>query len=349
MFKRKRGQGNYAYTVARVKAKKALLLKEDDYDKMLMMTVPEISRYISEAGYNKEMTDLAGRLSGLDLLEHATYLNMAKVFSSILRTSTGELYTMVYAYLDKWDVWNLKVILRGKSYGLDAESIREDIVPAGKLTAESLDKLIAFDTDDDVIQNFGKITHLDFPQEVLTAYKTSGNLGVIEDFVDKMHYERLIRSISLSTRPSHIFYDYVREEVDLKNFETILKLKAEGIHGDPVMKYIIDGGRKIDERMLASLANAEDINSMISELSQLDFGEEIKAAMEAGDISGAVFGLKKYERQKAKKFSRLYPLSVIPVIDYMLNKEREVRNIRAIARGTESGLDKETIKGLLVI
>ena len=349
MFRRNRSKGNYAYTVARVKAKKSLLLKEEDYDKMLMMTVPEISRYISEAGYNKEMTDLAGRMSGINLLEHATHLNMAKVFSSILLSSTGELYEMVSAYLDKWDVWNLKVILRGKSYGLDAEDIREDLVPAGRLSAESLDKLIALDTDDDILASFGKTTHVSFPPEVLATYKAGGNLGVIEDFLEKVHYERLIGSIDRSSRPSHLFYDYIREEVDMKNFETILKLKAEGVYGEQVMKYIIGGGRKIDDRMLATMANAEDIGSMMSEVAQLEFGEAVKEALESNNLREAVLSIRKYGRQKARKFSRLYPLSVIPVIDYMINKEYEVRNIRAVARGTESGLDRETIKGLLVI
>ena len=349
MFGRSRSKGNYAYTVARVKAKKSLLMSEEDYDKLLMMSVPEISRYISETGYSKEMTDLAGRMSGLDLLEHATYLNMAKVFSSILSTSTGELYDMVSAYLDKWDIWNLKVILRGKSYGMDVEGIKEDLVPAGRLNAESLDKLIAIDTVDDIVANFGKMTLISFPPEVLSAYKTNGNLGEIEDYLDKVHYERVIRSIDPSSRPSHIFLDYVREEVDLKNFETVLKLKAEGIYGEPVMKYIIPGGRRIDDRMLALLANAEDIDSMMSEASQLEFGEEIKEALESKDLRSIVAGLKQYKAKKTKKFSRLYPLSVIPVIDYMINKENEVGNIRAIARGTESGLDRETIKGLLVI
>jgi V/A-type H+-transporting ATPase subunit C len=202
---------------------------------------------------------------------------------------------------------------------------------------------------DDILSGFGKITHVNFPPEVLSAYKASGNLGVIEDFLEKVHYERLIHSIERSTRPSHLFYNYIREEVDMKNFETILKLKAEGIYGEPVMKYIIDGGRKIDDRQLAIMANAEDIASMLPEVAQLEFGEEIKAALESGNVLEAVLGLRKYEKQKARKFSRLYPLSVIPVIDYMINKEHEVKNIRAIARGTESGLDRDTIKGLLVI
>ena len=136
MFKSSGRKGNYAYTVARVKAKKSLLLGDEDYNKMLQMSVPEISRYISESGYQKEMQELASNLEGLDLVEHATYANMAKVFSSILGASQGELHTMVAAYLEKWDIWNLKVILRGKSYGLDVESVREDLVPAGSLKQE---------------------------------------------------------------------------------------------------------------------------------------------------------------------------------------------------------------------
>ncbi|MDR1405064.1 MAG: ATP synthase A1 subunit C [Candidatus Methanoplasma sp.] len=349
MFGRNGKKGNYAYTVARVKAKKSLLMNEEDYSKMLMMTVPEISRYISETGYGKEMTDLAGRMSGIGLLEHATYFNMAKVFGSILTSSTGELYDMVSAYLDKWDVWNLKVILRGKSYGLDAEGIREDLVPAGSLGAESLDKLISLDTDDDIIAEFGRMTHVNFPADVLAAYKASGNLGEIEDFLDKNHYERLTESIDPSSRPSRLFLDYIGEEIDMKNFETILKLKAEGIYGEQVMKYVIPGGRRIDGRQLTLLANAESTESVLSDASQFEFYEGIRDALESGNLRDAVSGLRKYEIQKAKKFSHLYPLSVIPVIDYMIHKENEVRNIRMIARGTESGLDRETIKELLVI
>ena len=59
MFNRSGRTGNYAYTVSRVKAKKAQLLKEEDYNKMLQLSVPEISRYISETGYQKEVVDLA--------------------------------------------------------------------------------------------------------------------------------------------------------------------------------------------------------------------------------------------------------------------------------------------------
>ena len=63
MFNRSGRAGNYAYAVSRVKAKKALLLKDEDYNKMLLMSVPEISRYISESGYQKEMRAWSRRTS----------------------------------------------------------------------------------------------------------------------------------------------------------------------------------------------------------------------------------------------------------------------------------------------
>lgn len=350
MFRRSGRNGNYAYTVARVKAKKSLLLGEEDYNKMLQMSVPEISRYISESGYQKEMADLAGRFEGVDLVETATYTSMAKVFSSILAASQGELETMVAAYLEKWDIWNLKVILRGKSYGLDADAIREDLVPAGSLGAESLEKLVALDSIEDIISSYAKMVSMN-GQEVLDMYKVSQNLGSVEDYVDKYHYQRLLASIDPSSRPTRMFQDFVRKEIDVKNLETILKLKAEGIYGEEVLYYVIPGGKQIDRKFATQLANAETIAAAASDLSQLEFYDVIKDLVEADNVnlSNVVTEMKKYEIAQAKKFSHLYPLSVVPILDYMIHKEVEASNIRTIARGVESGLSKETIKGLLVI
>ena len=351
MFMSSGRKGNYAYTVARVKAKKSLLLGDEDYNKMLQMSVPEISRYISESGYQKEMNELASSLDGLDLLEHATNANMAKVFSSILEASQGELKTMVAAYLEKWDIWNLKVILRGKSYGLDAESIKEDLVPAGSLGVEELDKLLSLDTDEDVLALFSKLEKVTIPQDVMNSYRETKNLGEIEDFLDKFHYTRLLASIKPDSRPTKMFEEYVRKEIDVRNLETILKLKAEGIHGETVMKYIIPGGKQVDKRYAAQLANAETIAAAASDLQQFEFYDIIKDLVESDSVNlrQVVTEMKRYEIAQAKKFSHLYPLSVIPVLDYMIHKEIEVGNIRTIARATESGLDKEVIKGLLVI
>ena len=351
MFGRKGKKGNYAYAVARVKAKKAGLMGNDAYQKMLLMSLPEISRFISESGYAKEITELTGKFDGINLIEHATYMNMARLLKGILDSTTGELHDTLAADLERWDIWNLKVILRGKSFGIDADSIREDLVPAGNLDSVSLDKLISLESEEDVLNQYGKMNNTVIPQSVIEAYKEQGNLAPIEDFLDKHHYERLLTSIDPSSRPTRLYQDFIRKEIDITNIETILKLKMEGVHGEVVMKYFISGGKDIDKKLATQLANAETVSAAVNDLAQLDFYDDIKEALdaEANSLRDIVAGMKKYKMKMTKSFSHLYPLSIIPIIDYMIHKENEVNNIRIIARGIESGLDKDTINGLLVI
>lgn len=348
--KGKGGKGNYPYAVARVKAKKAQLMGEDTYSKMLMMSLPEISRFIGESGYQKEIAALAGRYDGVDLIEHATYSNMANYFRGVLDVTTGELHEMLAAYLEKWDIWNFKVILRGKSFGMDADSIKEDLVPAGKLDQQALERLLSMESEEEIIAAYGRVANVIFPTELISAYEESRNLSELEDFLEKDHYDSLLRSIDPSSRPTRLYQDYIRKEIDITNVETILKLKAEGIRGGEVMKYVIPGGKQIDKKLATQLADAETLSAAVNDLAPLDFYDDIKNALdETNSLRSIVAGMKKYHIRQAKTFSHLYPLSVIPIIDFMIHKENEVNNIRIIARGLNSGLDADVIKELLVI
>ena len=286
----------------------------------------------------------------MDLIEHATYSNMANYFRGVLDVTTGELHEMLAAYLEKWDIWNFKVILRGKSFGRDADSIKEDLVPAGKLDQQALERLLSMESEEEIIAAYGRVANVIFPTELISAYEESRNLSELEDFLEKDHYDSLLRSIDPSSRPTRLYQDYIRKEIDITNVETILKLKAEGIRGEEVMKYIIPGGKQIDKKLATQLANAESLSAAVNDLAPLDFYDDIKNALdETNSLRSIVAGMKKYHIRQAKTFSHLYPLSVIPIIDFMIHKENEVNNIRIIARGLNSGLDADVIKELLVI
>ena len=344
-------KGNYAYTAARVKAKKSKLLKKDDYSKMLMMSVPEICNYISDTGYAKEMVDFANKYSGIELLEHATYANMAKAFHSILLASSGELYDAVLAYLERWDYNNLRTILRAKSFGDDGDRIREDLAPVGKLDMDDMNRIIAAPDIDEALNVFTSIVHVKIPAELVTKYKETGILGPLEDHLMKMYYRGLLQKVGTSTRPSSIFRDYIRSEIDLTNLSVVLKLKSEGVIGDKVMEFYIPGCKEIDEKMMAQLAAAPDMETLAPMLTQLSVYEDIKEFFEGENKSmiEADCGIRSYKHVRTSKFSHMYPLSILPVVDYMLNKEIEVGNVRKIARGIESNLDMNTINNLLVI
>lgn len=349
MFRRS-GHGNYAYTAARVKAKKSKILKAEDYNKLLAMSVPEISRYISEAGYSKEITDLADEHSGMALLEYATYGNMASAFRSILSASKGDCKIVVAAYLKEWDYRNILTIVRGKRSGLSADEIRRDLVPAGALKIDDFEKLIQLNTAEDVIAAGAGMMHVVVPDDAMATFKAENILAPLEDHFVKQYYHDLLAAVNANDRPTTVFRSYVKSVIDTKNVETLLKLKKQNVDAETIMKYYVSGGKEVDEKAMAQFAAAADMPALLTEMQQLKMFADIKDRITPeSSIPQIVNALTHYLAELSSAVSAMYPLSVLPVVDYMIHKKTEVTNIRLIAYGANTGLDSEMVKELLVI
>ncbi len=346
-------KGNYAYACARVRAKKSALLGKDTYPKFLMMDLNEIGRFLGETNYETEMSELGARYEGVNLIELGTSRNLARIYREILGFTQGELRDMVAAYLSRWDQWNVKTILRGKYYGATVEEVREDLVAAGRLREEDLNVLLSMGSIPEILDAL-KGFDIAIPEEVRAEYDTAGTLSPIEDYLDKEYYARLLATIASGKAPGARFLLLqIRREIDEANLMTLLKLKLEGLSAEKITSFHIEGGEEIDKAEFARLASAENVEQLADELAKFSFYEDIKEELEkmkqSKSATGVSLAMKRYTSKKAETFSHLYPLSVLPIIDYLIRKKNEVDNIRIIARSKESGIDPELIKRLLVI
>jgi V/A-type H+-transporting ATPase subunit C len=346
-------RGNYEYATTRVKAKKSSLLTKDNYPKLLMMDLNEIGRFMGETKYKVEMTELATRYSGVDLIELGVSKNLARTYREVISFCTGDLRDMVSTYLRRWDFWNIKTILRGKYSGASLEEIQEDLVPAGNLNEESLNSLISLNTPREVLDALTAKGDMHIPEELLANFEKGGTLAPIEDYFDKFYYERLLAAVMPDTKPKRDFLTLIKREIDITNLRTLLKLKQANIPAEKIRTYLIKGGRDLDLAELNRLAGLETFDQLIDELSKLPFYNEIKEGVETakqtGNLSEAMLALQHYLVSESEKFSHMYPLSVLPVIDFLIRKRIEVDNLRIIARGKASGMQPDAIKKLLVM
>lgn len=346
-------KGNYAYACARVKAKKSLLLTKDNYPKLLMMDLNEIGRFLGETQYQAEIAELASSYSGVDLIEMATSRNLARVYRTVLDFCKGELREMIEAYLLRWDFWNIKTILRGKFSGASIEEIQEDLVPAGKLTEEYLNTLLTMESNMEVLEAIRRREGLCIPDQVLSEYEERGVLQPLEDFFDKIYYQGLLEKIQPTSKPKRLFVSFIQGEIDITNLRTLLKMKKADIPPDRIVDFFVEGGEELSITEFARLAGTESFEQMVDELSKLSLYEDISEGLEkarnGGSLAYVTRALQKHLMKRAEKFSHIYPLSVLPVLDYLIRKKIEVDNIRIIARGKESEMDPELIKSLLVI
>lgn len=353
MFRYGRNKGNYPYATARVKAKKSNLLTQDNYPKLLMMDLNEIGRFMGETQYKVEMSELASRYGGVNLIELGTSRNLARTYRDIIGFTTGELRDIVVAYLRRWDYQNIKTILRGKYSGASLEDIQEDLVPAGDLSEEYLLSLVGMDGPAEIIDALHKRQGIEFPEDIAALLDRGDSLAPVEDYLDKLYYTQLLASFKPKGKPKRLFLSYIEREIDIVNLRTLLKLKQAGLPAERIRSFFVEGGYRLDIKELDRLAAIESFDALADELAKLPFYDEIKdgldKARQTGTLSDIMLSLQKYQARQSEKFSHLYPLSVLPVIDYIIRKNNEVNNIRIIARGKATGMDPDTIKKLLVM
>jgi V/A-type H+-transporting ATPase subunit C len=331
----------YAYIVARVRAMKSKLIPKEMYPKFLNMEIPEITRFIGESEYKKDVDELGKKYSGTDLIEHALNQNLALTYRKLIEVSQNEAKFLITEYLRSWDIWNIKTIVRGKFSGASEDEILEDIVSAGQLRYRDMVEIVKIGTVEGVIAAFADTPYY----SVLKEYK--GNLAEIENALDKWYYSNLMKA-AVETG-NKLFLKSLKTRIDLKNLKMLFRMKHAGMERDVILRHLIPGGMELKESDLARLA-ALPFNEFVRALEEYSYWKAI------ADVSGESISLinienrfYKYSLVYISQISYYYPLSILPVLDYILSKKNEADNLRIIVRGKETSLPEDIIKAHLVM
>ncbi|MFO7832920.1 MAG: V-type ATP synthase subunit C [Halohasta sp.] len=343
------GSSNPEYVNARVRARRAALFSDDEYRKLVRMTPSEIARYMEESEYEREINELGSRHSGVDLIEYSLNRNLAKHFNDLLGFSEGRMYDLIARYLRKFDAWNVKTIMRGVYSGASRDSIETDLIRAGEFDESFLDRLLEASTIEDVVTTLDGTIFGDPLEAALEDFEETDVLVPLENAVDRTFYEELLAELP-SSEAIDLYREFLEAEIDFRNARNALRLARSGADIDPA-EYFIEGGRLFSARELEGLIQNPD--QLITTIRDSSYGRELSGPLDELESADSLIAFEHALESVLLKYSRrlgnVYPLSICPVVAYILMKEREVENIRAIARGREAGLSEAEIEGELVI
>ncbi len=341
--------GNYPYVTARVRAKRSSLLPKDAYDRLLLMEAPEIARFLGEREYKREMVELGARYSGVDLIENATSLNLAETFSRIYGYSQGSLRAMVGWYLDRYDLQNIKTIVRAKAQGADRADVEEDLVAAGSFDAGFLDRLVDAPSLDEVFKGLAGTIYAAALTRLGKKPSQVENWSEWEDLVSRLYYTELLQSVPPATEANKLMRRFIQREIDIVNLKTLLR--AWAAKAEFGREIFLEGGEEMTVEELHEMVTM-DKAALLRRLSDFSFYEDIAGDLEKLEATGIGALMRRVEKVhllEAARYAHLHPLSILPILDFIVRKDREVQNIRIIARGKESGLPMEVMRDLLVV
>ncbi|HUR62984.1 MAG TPA: V-type ATPase subunit [Candidatus Thermoplasmatota archaeon] len=345
----------HPYAVARVAAKRAKLLPPGEYEKVLKMDVAEITRYIQDSAYKAEVDELASKFTGLDLLEAALTVNEERTYTQVRSMLDGEARRIVDLFLDRYHYEDLKTLLRGKAAGASREALLREMVLEDQAAYDLFAPLLA-----DEVKGLPEVLAAlegrpGRPREwaaLLRKVPTGSPLPRYEDALDKAYYARLLEGLegSRETGATEVL-EFVRREVDIRNLLNAARWVAAGETGD-FTDFVIPGGRVLKVADVLALARAKDFEQMAELLADKRMDPAVRAALSAAHVGGRLGAFQaavwRAHMAELDHLAHMAPLSILPILLFLIRKHREVVTLRAVARGKAAGLSESRLQELIV-
>lgn len=335
------GPSNYPYVTARIRSLKTHLLPPEEYPKLIARDVHEIARRLEEGRYKEEINDLASEFGGAQLIERATQKQMGDEFRRILAWCRGEPKRLLGAYFGRFVVANLKTLLRGVHTGASRDEIETALIPAGLLKPGAWEASVAAEDPETLRENLPRTGYTRLLQGM-----EGERLPRIEDALDRAYYDELLSAIDPSKASTRAFLEFLRREVDIVNLKLILRSK----HADVEPGALVPRGDRITKDH-ASRIQAAEWDEVPDILDEAGFGEALRPALrtyiETRDLNVLTTGLEHVHLKAADEFGFRHPLSIIPIIEYVLRKQIEVNRLRMIAFGKQTGMSRDEIEELI--
>ncbi|MBP2146340.1 V/A-type H+-transporting ATPase subunit C [Methanofollis sp. W23] len=347
------GPAPYIYVSTRMRVRKAKLIPREEYLRMLNMSLPEITRFIGETEYKREIDELASSFSGINLIEVGLSWNLAKEYQDVLKITPSGVMRFVQSYLRHWDIQNVLTILRGKMQGVKPGKIKEVLVPAGELDKNALDRLLAEDSPDRIVEavkgrRLGPLLSAGLHEALET-----GSFATLENELYKNLYMQMVSDAKGGVAGGYEFLGYIQTEIDTRNIMNLFRFRGQHASGEEIKALLIPGGKAFTVDELVRMSTIENLDELIEAAKKKTRDPELAAVFDElrqqRPVHEVEVLLTTYRLKQMERLSKRYPFSVLPILAYLEMKRYEVANLRAIARGKEYGLANERIEGYLVM
>ena len=337
----------YTYPNARVRARMGRLFTDKEFSEIVeAQNVEEVKNYL------RGVPDYAKYVDQYPL-EKALDTQLAESYDLIARITPDNSKDAFKFLLKKWDIRNIKSVIIAKEAGLTPEETLDLVVPFGALS----DKLDAMIDADDVSEVMNALEGTEYPQvleNALPIYKETGMLLPLEASLDKYLLENLLRtSATPDDDNTALLHNYIGTQVDVSNIKIILRAKADNLKYDDIEAYMISNGYQLREWKLKDMMEAEDVASVVSSLEGTDYAPMLSDAMsnytDTGSMASFESSLDNHVAKTARSISRKNQFGIGPMIGFLSKKEREIKNLKIIARGKrEEGFSPSMIKEMLI-
>ncbi len=348
------------YLNARVRALWGRLLTGDDYARLLALPdLKAVAAELREGPYGPAFGSAAGPSPAADAIDEGLRRSVSEAFAGLHAISAGECRRAVEVLLGFGDVQAVKTVLRGKNSRLSAAEIMPALVPAGRHDEASLEEMCR---QPDLRAVVDLLTAWRDPfarplRRALAEYHEPKDLYLLEAALDGSWLAEARRLAGIGRGSpggtgAEALALFLAFAADRTNLMTALTAVEEGIVLPDRSRYFLPGGRVFGPADFDALLSCRAVPEVLSMADRSAFAGAFRnLPSPSGGVPLLAVVERRLERvllRAVRALMRADPLSLAVPLAYLVNKGREVANIRMIVRGRASGLADSDLRDLVI-
>lgn len=350
-------EGDYGYANARIRGMRSRLFARPFLEGLI--ETPDIKRLVQDLSDTEYGPDLEEMLiHGIDAgtVDAALKNNMVRTFGKVTGFLGEDAEYLVGTLLGRWDVFNVKTILRAKRMHIEIEELRDGLLPVGRLLSQvDLDALaMAEDVKAvvDTIATWG--LSLTVPlREGFTEFAKTGDLASMELALDQHYAQWATRRLARRGVNTRMARKVLATQIDVGNLVMVFRLQKADAQAVYAEQYFISGGASISVELYQELAAMSDVDEVLNKLRSTPYGRALDDVaivyLEHNSISVFERALEDLLMRRTLGLGRGDPLGVGVAISYLWAKQNEITNIRIIVKGKAVGMPLERLRKELIL
>ncbi|HED04492.1 MAG TPA: hypothetical protein ENI60_06975 [Candidatus Fraserbacteria bacterium] len=328
---------SYEYLNTRLHALRAKLLPPDAWERLLGLSeLSELVNYLAETDYAPEIEASSVEYSGYALVEDALLRHGGRILGRIYRMDMGEPHLLIGLVLERFDLFNLKTILRGFHAEASQEEIAQTLYPTVLMPLSFYQELLKHEDIAGCIDYLLAVGHRDHKPlaAALPEYDSSGKLALLESALDSFYFgSSRAKLLSMGGHNAAQVRRALGSEADLLNIVYALRVVEEGVSSEERYRYILAGGENLTREFVRKLIDSGDPAVFARLLGETPYAPLLEGFEEALAANTLQERLESSLYERNCHFNVGQPFSIGLALALIWRQQVEMTNLRVITQG----------------
>lgn len=313
-----------------------------------LVSSAEFTAFAETQSDNKTLAEqLARRLGVTDLgasetLDRRVMALLLGELSILLRPLNGATRDLLLYWARRFEISNLKAILRGKMNQEPNERIRQQLIPVGSFASLPAERLLVSADVAELLRNVEHTPYAEMARDARRIFEKEQELFAIDASIDRRYYAGLMRRVNrdnLDGREN--FHRITGWMIDRVNLVWLLRYRfAYGLSPSQAYYLLIPAGDRLTGTQLLTLAQYTNLEELLQHLPE-PFAALLKSARTTSEVTRR---MEQRGWEIARKVLHNQRGDPARALAYLILRERDLRRSRAILRGRRLNMSQALIK-----